>query len=181
MSKRPTDPLLLAGRVLTLIMQGLMALCSIVLAIILPVLFFFRDSINAELLAEHGTTAAQIPAGTIAGLFIIIIVVTLLAFRFFGFLRRIIETVEKGDPFVPDNADRLTSMAWHLTGIYILMSVAAAVGLALESWVETLDETDVHVAFSFDMSMVLTIVILFILARVFRKGTEMREDLEGTV
>lgn len=32
-----------------------------------------------------------------------------------------------------------------------------------------------------DASGILLVILLFILARVFRKGTEMREDLEGTV
>jgi len=185
MSTRTTDPLLLAGRVLTLIMQGIMALGVAALTIVLPAIVFFQDKINAEIASEvavgPGTTATDLPVLPLVGVIAIALAILVLAFRFFGFLRQIIETVGEGDPFVPDNADRLTKMAWHLTAVYALSAAAVAIAVTLTSWFEAIGENDFHVAVGFDLSAILTIVILFILARVFRKGTEMRDDLEGTV
>ena len=40
---------------------------------------------------------------------------------------------------------------------------------------------DITVDAGLDVSGILLVVILFILARVFRHGTTMREELEGTV
>ena len=181
MSTRKTDPLLLAGRVLTLIMQGLVGLACAGLAITIPILIIFKDRINSEIAENFGSSVSDFPVATITVLLLIGIAIMYFAFRFFGRLRQIIETVEEGDPFVPENADRLTSMAWLLTGTYVLFGVAAAIAISLKSWVEQLKGEDFQLAFSVDLSMILMIIVLFILARVFRKGTEMREDLEGTV
>lgn len=181
MSTRTTDPLLLAGRVLTLIMQGFMAFAALALTIGLPVVIFMRDKINAELIEKHGAEVMSFPTAQIALLMALALVAIFLVFRFFGFLRKIIETVAEGDPFVPDNADRLTRMAWLLTGVYGVSIVMAFVAVTVAEWAKSIGEADIHFAVGFDLSAILTIVILFILARVFRKGTEMRDDLEGTV
>ncbi len=181
MSLRATDPLLLAGRVLTIIMQAMMAIAAAILAITLPALLIFRSEIIVELVAEHGPAASDPPVLAISALLVVICLVLLAFFRFFGNLRRIIETVGEGDPFVPENADRLTQMAWLMTGSYLLIGIAAAIAVTVVEWAKTLGETDGSMALSFDLSAILSIIVLFILARVFRKGTEMREDLEGTV
>ena len=50
--------------------------------------------------------------------------------------------------------------------------------------IEKAGAKDFHMSFDdggFDMTALLLTVILFILARVFRHGAAMREDLEGTV
>lgn len=181
MSTRPTDPLLLAGRILTLIMQGIMVLGGIALSIAAPVMLIFQDKISAHLVEEYGQKAADFPAFQIAVIMALGVIAFVLAFRFFGKLRRIIETVEEGDPFVPDNADRLTGMAWHLTAIYALLGVMGITAITIASYVAMLGDGESSFAVGVDLSMILTIIILFILARVFRKGTEMRDDLEGTV
>ena len=43
------------------------------------------------------------------------------------------------------------------------------------------DKLKIDTDFGFDGGGILLILILFILARVFRHGAAMREDLEGTV
>ncbi len=103
------------------------------------------------------------------------------AFVFFGKLRQIINTVGEGDPFVPENADRLNMMAWMLLGIYLLGGAASGVALFVANWVRQIEDAQFTVAGGFDLTSILMIIILFILARVFKHGAEMREDLEGTV
>lgn len=181
MSTRKTDPLLLAGRILTLIMQGFMAIAGLALAIAIPFVIFMRDKINSELIAEKGPDVLPFPTLQIALLMLLALGAVYLVFRFFGNLRKIIATVGEGDPFVPENADRLTQMAWLLTGVYGFAIAMGLVAISVAKWAKTMGETDFHFATGFDLSAILTIIILFILARVFRKGTEMREDLEGTV
>jgi hypothetical protein len=67
-------------------------------------------------------------------------------------------------------------MAW----LSIAVQLAALAAGALTMWLE---EATKEVQANFDVSIggILLPLVLFILARVFRRGTEMREELEGTV
>ncbi len=181
MSTRTTDPLLLAGRVLTYLMQGFMAIAALALIIALPVILFMQDKINAELMQEHGNTIGDFPALSVAGLLVIGLAIVGLIFFFFARLRRIIETVGDGDPFVPENADRLTSMAWMLLIVQALLLPAAALGILVATWAQQIEGVEFTMDGGLDLTGIIMVVVLFILARVFRKGTEMRDDLEGTV
>ena len=91
------------------------------------------------------------------------LVVLGLMFGFVQDLAQIIATVGDGDPFIRVNADRLTHMAWLSVAVQVL-------GI---------------VAFEFNSEFTFTglalALVLFILARVFREGARMREELEGTV
>jgi hypothetical protein len=86
-------------------------------------------------------------------------------------LKAIVATVGAGDPFVPDNARRLTTIAWSLLAIQLLDLGFGAVAMAVEP----------NFGWSFSLTGWLAIVLLFVLARVFEHGTVMREELAGTV
>lgn len=91
-------------------------------------------------------------------------------------LRRIVETVGRGDPFVASNAYRLRTIAWALLGLQLLSLVIGGIGEAISS-----REFPLHLDAGFSVSGWLAVVLTFVLARVFAEGTLMREDLEGTV
>ncbi len=181
LSNGRNDPLLLAGRILTLIMQGLMAIAAFAVAIAGIAVLFFRDTINAEIIAERGPDIAAFPAWSIAALLLLGLALIAAAFVFFGKLRAIINSVGDGDPFAPENAERLTAMAWLSLGAYGIMAVMAGVAFSMASWIEQMDDADMSMDVGLDLTGILMIIILFILARVFRHGAAMREDLEGTV
>jgi len=181
MSQRPTDPLLLAGRALTLIMQGFFAFAAVALTIALPCIWIFSDKIDAKIAAEFGDAAQALPLFAISAMMMLGILAVGLAFKFFGKLRQIIQTVGEGDPFVSENADRLTAMAWLLTSVYATGAAIAGVAITVLPWIEAMGESDGNFSVGIDLSAILTIIILFILARVFRQGAAMREDLEGTI
>ena len=181
MKTKGHDPLLLAGTVLTIIMQGLLAFAATALAVALPVILFMQDKINVELHAKYGEAVGTFPALTVAGLLVIGIAVVAAGFVFFGKLRKIIGTVGEGDPFVPENAERLSLMAWLTLGVHILFIPAAALAVFVAKWAESFESANLQFDGGIDLSGILLVVVLFILARVFRHGAEMREDLEGTV
>ena len=181
MKEQFNDPLLLAGKVLAIIMQGIMAFAGIVLAILIPVLILFQDTINAELRAEQAATLTDLPVWPVAGLFVCVLIVAALVFLFFGKLRAIIGTVTERDPFVPENAERLNGMAWLLLAVQVLMIPAAALGLIVAEWSKQLENTDMTVDAGLDLTGIMMVIVLFILARVFKQGAAMRADLEGTV
>ena len=139
----------------------------------------FHDRVVAAFVAEGATDAARMfPALPI--LMLAIAALLALGVYFLVLLRRIVNSVGEGDPFIPANATRLSHMGWiALIGQIVSIPLGAAV-----VWIARIVEDDPKVRvdeFGFSGSGILLVLILFILARVFRRGAEMREELEGTV
>jgi hypothetical protein len=88
----------------------------------------------------------------------------------------IMATAMTGDPFVTENAHRLTRIGW-------LLLIVQAVSLVTSLVYAAMPETLKHVWLFLGPSPVglLGILLVFVLARIFRSGSEMRADLEGTV
>ena len=91
-------------------------------------------------------------------------------------LLAIVETVRAGDPFVAANAVRLQTIAWILFTLQMLSLVIGAIGKAVNS-----PAHPVHLNAGFSVTGWLAVLLTFLLARVFAEGTQMREELEGTV
>ena len=181
MRDKPNDLLLLAGKVLTVLAQAIMGIAATALLIAIPAIIFFNDKIDAEVAAEVGVAAGPFPVWPTVGAMAIGLVIVALIFVFFGKLRAIIATVGDGDPFVPENADRLNLMAWLLLGTQIAMIPAMGFGLMVAKWADEVENADVTIDAGLDIEGILMVIVLFILARVFKHGASMREDLEGTV
>lgn len=100
-----------------------------------------------------------------------------LAAWMFVLTTRIIDAASAGDPFVAENADRLNRIAWLLLAIQ-------GVGMVFAILIDTFpDKVKEHVSLGFDVSAsgILAALLIFVLAQIFRRGSEMRADLEGTV
>lgn len=181
MYEKPNDLLLLAGKILTYIAQGALALGGIAIAIAAPLMLVFNDEVSVEFAEKvanvSGSTFIMVTLGLMAIAFGIIAA----AFVFFGRLRAIIASVGEGDPFIPENADRLNLMAWLLLGIQLLMIPAMGIGLMLAKLADEVGHADITIDAGLDIEGILMVIVLFILARVFKHGAAMREDLEGTV
>lgn len=180
-SERSTDLLLLAGKVLSVIMQGVLALAALALLIAMPMLVIWREDIAAKIAAEAGSQAAAFPLVPAISVMALALIAVVLVFVLFGNLRRIIDTVSEGDPFAPVNADRLDLMAWLLLAIQLIGIPIAAIGIYVSEWAEDIEGTSLTFDLDIDITGILMVIILFILARVFRHGAAMRDDLEGTV
>ena len=172
------DPLLGAAKVLIVLLQVLAIFAMVMIGIGSAVLLSVQSAQMTARIAETGA-----PAGAywlLIGAMTLVFVLLSLAVRFFKELTGIVNSVGEGDPFQIENADRLTRMGWLSLGAHGLAIVLAA----LSSWSAPYLEKAGHDAeFGFDIEItgVLLTLILFILARVFRRGAEMREELEGTV
>ena len=93
-------------------------------------------------------------------------------------LRRLLEmidTVRAGDPFVARNADRLQTIAWALLGQQILQLLVGLIAGASSA-----EAHGLHLD-SLSTGGWLAVILLFVLARVFAEGANMRDDLAGTV
>ena len=170
------DPLLGIARAILTFLMGLTIFVGATIAIVVPVVVLNQDRV----LAEFAPSPPAMPGGDVIGAILAIMVlvagIVALSFLFIRHLRRIVDTVRQGDPFIPENAMRLRSMAW----LSIVLQVVALFAGALTMWLE---EATKNLEANFDISIggILLPLVLFILARVFRRGAEMREELEGTV
>lgn len=99
---------------------------------------------------------------------------TALAFRT---MAQMVGSAMTGDPFVAENAARLMRTGWFLLGVQL-------VGILTHVVVGTFPEKmRGHFHFEFNASPMglLAVLMIFVLAQVFRRGSEMRAELEGTV
>lgn len=181
MSNNHRDPLLLAGKGIAYFIQGVMALAAVALVIAIPAMIFMRDRINSEIVQEFGEATGAFPLLPALGMAILALALVVVIFFFFDKLRRIIATVGDGDPFVPENADRLTVMAWIALAAQLLMLPLAALGLFFAKYADEAEHAEITIDAGISLEGIMMIIVLFILARVFRHGTQLREDLEGTV
>lgn len=91
-------------------------------------------------------------------------------------LLAIVQTVRDGDPFVAVNATRLQTIAWVLLALQLLSMVIGGIAKAVE-----IPGRPLNLDAGFSMNAWLAVFLVFLLARVFAEGTQMREELEGTV
>ena len=91
-------------------------------------------------------------------------------------LLAMVDTVRAGDPFVLANARRLRDIAWCVLGLEMMH-------LAIGSIIRTLRATAQHIDmdWSFSLTPLIAVLLIFVLANVFEQGARMRADLEGTV
>ena len=178
MSLKPLDPLLLAARSIILFCQALLALGGLAAAIAIPSLFILRGKFLTALQTEFPNYTLTHPTATVVALLLCAIAIIAMFWLFLNKMRLIVDSVADGDPFIPANSRRLTAMAWLMLAIQLFALPVAAFGLYFAN---SLGEKAGTVDATFDLSGIILVITLFILARVFRHGTAMREDLEGTV
>lgn len=171
------DPLLRGARAFLTFLIALMAIAVAGLAIGAPGILLYGDSFLAELGEQYGSLAGRYDViWAFVGMILTGLVLAGLAWRFLLLLRRIVDSVATGDPFVPENARRLTAMGWITLAGQVIVIPAIFIG----AWLSTV-LTDADFEFDISLGAILLALVLFILARVFRHGAEMRDDLEGTV
>lgn len=144
---------------------------------------------GALMLAAIGAFHLPIPANEISGLAMGevigaaamavgagVLCIALIAWMFV-LTARIIDTASHGDPFVTVNADRLNHIAWLLLAI---QAIGLGADIVLNMMPERIKD---HVSSGFDVSAagILAALLIFVLAQIFRRGSEMRAELEGTV
>lgn len=166
---RPVDPLLgFTLFLLRLIMVVMGALILVGVLAIAALLLVPEQQLLPRLSADD--TIWWVTAGAA-----MLVVILTLGIAFIRTLTQIILSVGEGDPFRPENADRLSRMGWIALALQGCNLVLVPVVGAIAERIGEGNGVDV----SLD-SLVLALV-LFILARVFRHGTALRDDLEGTV
>ena len=170
------DPLLNTTRVVLFIILGLVGFAGAVVALTSAALPLWWDDAVAAIAREKTGVS---PAGLqplLLVLFAGIIVILGLVWTVVRKLIAIVGTVSEGDPFVRANAIRLRAIGWLLIAIEL---GGIPVALLASKVADRFGENDVN--YEISVSGLLAILMTFVLARVFQRGAEMREELEGTV
>lgn len=119
-------------------------------------------------------------------------VVVALPFAIFGLvaltfivhkLRNVADTLVQGDPFVPENAGHLRSIALAILA-YQLTSYAAhgVLGLLLTLFGRPVESgVSLTPEFSVNLGAWFAVLALFVLSEVFREGTRLREEQKLTI
>ena len=113
---------------------------------------------------DHDISVHELSAGLL-GAVVVVAAVVFVCLE----LRKILATLSAGDPFVPDNAGRLTRIAVTQLMRY---AIALVIGLTAEG---------AKIQLSFDLIAWASVAALFILSQVFREGTRLRDEEKMTI
>ena len=176
------DPLLAVAKGLLLFLMGAMALAAVACLVAIPALIVAQGRVAAELVRQGISASSGDFVGVVLLALVFAVALMAVLFQVFRLLKQVVDTVAQGDPFVPENARRLTVMAWLSLAVQIIALPIAAMGM----WIDSVTEghagsPGLHIESGISGNGLLLMLVLFILARVFRKGADMRAEIEGTV
>ena len=170
------DPLLNTTRVVLYIILGIVGFAGVVLALASAGLPLWWTDALAAITRENPKVSPDGLLPLLLVLFAGVMVILGLVWTVVRKLIAIVATVSDGDPFVRANAIRLRFIGWLLIAIEL-----GGIPLALlaSRVADRFGDNDVN--YEISVSGLLAILMTFVLARVFQRGAEMREELEGTV
>ena len=126
--------------------------------------------------AMPGIPMSQILAATAFTIVIATICIALVTWMFL-LTARIIDTASHGDPFVTGNAARLNRIGLLLLAI---QAMGLFFDLVMHNFPDKLSKSQ-SVYFDISATGMLAALLIFVLAQIFRRGSDMRAELEGTV
>jgi hypothetical protein len=172
--ERSDTPLSLSRTVLRVLIK-----LNVVLGILIFALLFATSVAGGPVMRALGVIPTPDSGRLIfgmRGIMVIGILATPVLHIIYTRLLAIVETVKAGDPFIGENAARLQTIAWAIVGLEVMH--VGVVLLANGVWLGT---QKVNIGGKFSVTPWLTILLLFVLARVFDQGARMRDELAGTV
>jgi hypothetical protein len=93
-------------------------------------------------------------------------------------LRRVVASASVGDPFIEANAVELVHVAWLLLGVNVIDAlIKPTVYLLAPIAVRAKVHHIVHIS----VTVLFAVLLIFVLAQIFRRGSDMRAELAGTI
>jgi len=170
------DRLLRVARLLIRLVMGISLLIAAGALLSIPVIFAKQHEFAAELIG-NGFEPSAIWWGAL--LLALVFGCAALAFLFLRQLAAIVQSASQGDPFVPVNAGRLRNMGW----LALAIQLVAVPMTRLAVWFDAapFPPNVHHNENGISVGGLILVLILFVLARVFREGARLREEVEGTI
>ena len=155
---------------------AILALLTLGLVVGLLAISFVPDlfgEIGSRLNIEGDVTPGKLAAlGVILALYGMLYLGALIAIL--SRLRKVFATLTAGDPFEPENIPRLRLIGFVLAGLELARHALGALLLAIApalSW-----EID-----GFNITVWFSVLVVFVLAEVFREGARLRREAELTI
>lgn len=173
---KPSDPLLTTLWWLVTVLLVLCVSVGVFCLLAYPIILLNKAYFAAGF-AQMGIAESAMPWIGVLG--VVAAIELALTYLFLRSLRQIIGSVIHGRPFDRANADRLRRMAW----LSVATQIVAIPMTRLIVWFDALPHSPNvhHNSDGISSGSILLTLVIFVLARVFRTGAEMQDDLEGTV
>jgi hypothetical protein len=170
-----TQWVLRAGIIVSMLLIGMYILGVAVMILVLATSRVPLDRI------AHWTgvtmTADEIGRMALAAFTGAIVALALVQFIFRG-LRRVVLSASVGDPFIEANALELVRVAWLLLGVEVMDAlIKPMIYLLAPDAVRAMMHDTVHIS----VTGLFAVLLIFVLAQIFRRGSDMRAELAGTV
>jgi DUF2975 family protein len=160
-------------RVLVVLNWLFMALFALIAAVLLsPV---GGERAVAALSLTYAPDQALLLVRAATWLMVIAIAVGIAVHILFRRMLAIVATAVDGDPFIRANAGRLRAIGWALLAIQLLDLVFGALSTMVAA------RTGEGLGWSPSVAGWISVLMLFVLARVFEQGSRMRDELAMTV
>jgi hypothetical protein len=161
--------------VLDLVYYGLMVVAgALVLAALAGLLFGLDPAMVKGIVIDGASGEVLTRPAVLGGLFVAIGLYIAGVLVILNRLRKVFVTLTEGDPFHPDNVARLRLVGGLLAGLEIMRYLVWAGSLAL---VPGIDRTGPSIS----LSGWFSILVVFVLAEVFREGARLRREAELTI
>jgi len=119
---------------------------------------------------EIGRMALAALAGAIAALALVQFILRA--------LQRVVASASVGDPFIETNAVELVRVAWLLLGVNVIDSLIKPIVYLLGP---AAMRAKVHDMVHVSVTGLFAVLLIFVLAKIFRRGSDMRAELAGTI
>ncbi len=93
-------------------------------------------------------------------------------------LRRVVASASLGDPFIEANAVDLVRVAWLLLGVEVIDALIKPIVYFIAP---AAVRAKIHYTFNISVTGLFAVLLIFVLAQIFRRGSEMRAELAGTI
>ncbi|MFA6986011.1 MAG: DUF2975 domain-containing protein [Arenimonas sp.] len=171
---QPYSAALSASRVLLSILRAFNLIMGVMLVVALPASFFFEPTFQ-EFFSKRPPRIDTAWLMPVLRIWLVLALPMVAAVHVsLSRLLDIVKTVRSGDPFVPENAVRLKTIAWCLLINELLRLTFGMLAAAMNA-------AGSNINWDFSATGWLAVVLVFVLARVFEEGTHMREDLERMI
>jgi hypothetical protein len=172
---QPNDRLINGARIVVRITQVANRAFFVGVAAGLALSFLYPEGFAR--IIENGLPGADIAeaARGAQALMLLGLVMAGIAEQLLAGLAAIIATAAAGDPFIAANAERLRTTGWWL----LALQLCEIPGALIRSQFPALGSAGPSGEFS--IAGWIAVLMVFVLARVFAVGAEMRDDLAGTV
>ena len=93
-------------------------------------------------------------------------------------LRRVVASASVGDPFIEANAAELVRVAWLLLGVEV---IDALIKPTVYLFAPDAVREKIHNTVPISLTGLFAVLLIFVLAQIFRRGSDMRAELAGTI